>query len=341
MMDVVRKHLFRAVATVACRTGMDMSIAQKIWNEMAITMVAVPDPHPVPAVVREGPALLAAAPADEPDYGDREPGGWIRTTPKRPTKPVEPMAPPRPVKPEPEAESVAGSEEKEDTKLTPQQKLERQKQTTTEKLDKLRARQGTAKQTAKQKEADPKEIAKLEEKLAELNTKLEKFVAKAAKPNFEKWTPTWTKHFKTAADGARMVVNDDTKTGFVQYLNRLTPEAFKKPSYLEHAQEYFKQRAAAGVGLVADPAAKPVSKPEPVPEPEEELDEEEVEIAVAKPEDDDDEEVYEVTYDGELYTVGEHSRKVYKVTDEGDVPVTHLDDIKAVLGKLDKQLGKK
>ena len=171
---------------------------------------------------------------------------------------------------------------------------------------------------------DPKEIAKLEEKIKEINAKLEKFVAKAQKPNFEKWTPTWTKHFKTAADAVKLEVNDDTKGGFVQYLNALTPEEFKKPSYLEHATRYFQQRTAAGVGLLPDPAVK---------------EEEEAPVAVGGG-DDDDEEVYEVTYDGELYTVGEHSRKVYKVTEEGDVPVTHLDDIKAVLAKLDKQMGK-
>ena len=307
----IRSHFIRACLVVGERSGqqMDTSIREQIWAEM-VGEVYVP---PVVRQTTEVP-LLAAAPAEEVDYEalGRAPGGF--STPKRPTKPVEPKAPARPAKPADE-ESVAESEEKEDTKLSPQQKLEKQKNTTTEKLDKLRARQGTAKQTAKQKEADPKEIAKLEEKLKDINAKL----AKAQKPNFEKWTPTWTKHFKTAADAAKMEVNEDTKGGFVDYLNRLTLEEFKKPSYLEHATRYFQQRAAAGVGLLPDPAEKK-------------------EEAAAG--DDDDEEVYEVTYDGELYTVGEHSRKVYKVTEEGDVPVTHLDDIKAVLSKLDKQLGK-
>ena len=309
-MNVVRKNLFRAVSAIA----MDTSVAEKIWAEMTGTPVVQRQQ------VVEVPGLLAAAPAEQVDYEalGRAPGGF--STPKRPTKPVLPMAPERPVKPV-EEESVAESEEKEDTKLSPQQKLEKQRNTATEKLDKLRARQGTAKQTAKQKEADPKEIAKLEEKLKEINAKLEKLTAKAAKANFEKWTPTWAKHFKTAADAAKMEVNDDTKSDFVEYLNRQTPEDFKKYAYLQQAQRYFQQRAAAGTGLLPDPAVK------------------EEEVAVA-PEPDDDEEVYEVTYDGELYTVGEHSRKVYKVTEEGDVPVTHLDDIKAVLAKLDKQMGK-
>lgn len=315
----IRSHFIRACLVVGERSGqqMDTSIREQIWAEMTGEVY-------VPPVVRQTTEvpLLAAAPAEEVEYGDRAPGGaggGAFSTPKRPTKSVVPKAPERPAKPA-EEESVAGSEEKEDTKLSPQQKLEKQKNAATEKLDKLRARQGTAKQTAKQKEADPKEIAKLEEKLKELNGKLEKFAVKAQKPNFEKWTPTWTKHFKTAADAAKLEVNEETKSGFVEYLNRLTPEEFKKPSYLEHATRYFQQRAAAGVGLLPDPAVKE-------------------EVAVA-PEPDDDEEVYEVTYDGELYTVGEHSRKVYKVTEEGDVPVTHLDDIKAVLTKLDKQMGK-
>ena len=291
----IRSHFIRACLVVGERRGqqMDTSIREQIWAEMVGEEYIAPPP----AIVRNvGQELLAAAPANHVESPE---------TPKRPA----------PVKAA-DTESVA-SDEKEDTKLTPQQKLEKQKNVATEKLDKLRARQGTAKQTAKQKEADPKEIAKLEEKLKEINTKL----AKTQKPNFEKWTPTWTKHFKTAADTAKINVNEETKGDFVDYLNRLSAEEFKKPSYLEHAQRYFQQRAAAGTGLVPDPEIK----------------KEEVVVA---PEPDDDEEVYEVTYDGELYTVGENSRKVYKVTDEGDVPVTRLDDIKSVLAKLDKQLGK-
>lgn len=301
-MNAIRKNLFRAVAAIA----MDTSVAEKIWAVMTGMPVVEHQEVKIRSISEE---LLAAAPTNQVLSPE---------TPKKPTKPVEPKAP---VKKEMEEESVA---ESEDTKLSPQQKLEKQKNTVTEKLDKLRARQGTAKQTAKQKEADPKEIAKLEEKLKELTTKM----AKAQKPNFEKWTPTWTKHFKTAADAAKTEVNEDTKTGFVDYLNRLAPEEFKKPSYLEHAQQYFKQRAAAGVGLLPDPAAKDDGYGAP-----------ERPNWVEGPEDE-DEDVYEVTYDGELYTVGERSRKVYKVTEEGDVPVTHLDDIKAVLSKLDKQLGK-
>jgi hypothetical protein len=93
-----------------------------------------------------------------------------------------------------------------DAKLTPLQKIEKQLATTQEKLDKVRARQGTKKQTAKQKETDPAEIAKLEAKIPELQSKLEKEKlkesgggkakaekkAKEEKPkdNFPKWSPS-------------------------------------------------------------------------------------------------------------------------------------------------------
>lgn len=329
ILNAIRTSFLRAVATVASRHGedqVDTSICEEIWTEMVGTP-AIAEP---PAIVRQEMTIRTVADDDTAGYH----------TPPRPTKPVEPMAPARSVK-EPEEESVAESEEKEDTKLTPLQRLEKQKRTTTEKLDKLRARQGTAKQNAKQKEADPKEISKLEEKLKEIDGKLEKLTAKATKPNFEKWTPTWTKHFKTAADGAKMEVNEDTKSGLVDYVNRLTPEAFKKGSILEHAQAYFRQRAAAGVGLIPDASTKK-------PEPEEEDEEGETqaykgraaEVVAAEAEADDDEENYEVTYDGEMYIVGERSRAVFKATDEGDVRVRDLDTVQAVLKKLDKQLTK-
>ena len=123
-----------------------------------------------------------------------------------------PGAPARPVR-DMEVEEVAESVSKldldgDDAKLTPVQKVEKQLAATQEKLDKIRARQGTKKQTAKQKENDPAEIAKLEAKIPELQTKLEKEKLKeekksgggkkAEKPakedkpkeNFPKWTPS-------------------------------------------------------------------------------------------------------------------------------------------------------
>lgn len=96
------------------------------------------------------------------------------------------------------AESVRKLDLGEDDKLTPVQKIEKQLAATQEKLDKVRARQGTKKQTAKQKETDPTEIAKLEAKIPELQTKLEKEKLKSGggkkeekpKENFPKWTPS-------------------------------------------------------------------------------------------------------------------------------------------------------
>lgn len=88
-----------------------------------------------------------------------------------------------------------------DAKLTPVQKIEKQLAATQDKLDKIRARQGTKKQTPKQKENDPAEIAKLEAKIPELQTKLEKEKVKEEKKsgggkkedkpkeNFPKWSP--------------------------------------------------------------------------------------------------------------------------------------------------------
>jgi TolA-binding protein len=122
-----------------------------------------------------------------------------------------PGAPARPVR-EMEVEEVAESVSKlslgDDEKLTPVQKVEKQLAATQSKLDTLRARQGTKKQTAKQKEKDPEEIAKLEAKIPELQTKLEKEKLKEEKKsgggkktakdekepkpkeNFPKWTPS-------------------------------------------------------------------------------------------------------------------------------------------------------
>lgn len=291
LMQTIRAHFVRACLVVGERTNqqMDTSIRDQIWEVMSADM----DPF------RPQPALTI-----------REP-----VTPDRPTKPVEPNAPERPVKSEEDdAESV------EDTKLSPQQRLEKQKKTITEKLDKIRARQGTAKQTAKQKENDPKELAKLEEKLKEVTTKLDKLVAKTSKPNFEKWTPTWTKHFKTAAGSTE--VTAELKDDFVEFVNSKTPEQFKKFDILGIAKAYFEERNAAGTGLEPAPTEHVVSEPPKVERIDMEVDE------------DDDEDMHEVTYDGELYVVGEVTRKVYKATDEGDIPVTDLDTVQAVMKKL-------
>jgi hypothetical protein len=121
--------------------------------------------------------------------------------------PGAPARPAREMEVEELAESVSKLDlEEGDAKLTPIQKLEKQLAATQDKLDKIRARQGTKKQTAKQKENDPAEIAKLEAKIPELQTKLEKEKvkeekksgggkkekpAKEDKPkeNFPKWSP--------------------------------------------------------------------------------------------------------------------------------------------------------
>lgn len=136
------------------------------------------------------------------------------TPPRLARHTAEPPGAPARVKKEMEVEELAESVSKldlsdaasdADAKLTPVQKIEKQLATTQDKLDKIRARQGTKKQTAKQKENDPAEIAKLEAKIPELQTKLEKEKVKEekksgggkAKPakedkpkeNFPKWSP--------------------------------------------------------------------------------------------------------------------------------------------------------
>jgi hypothetical protein len=199
------------------------------------------------------------------------------------------------------AESVAGSVE--NTKLSPLQRAEKQVTTTTEKLDKIRARQGTAKQTQKQKEKDPEDIRKLEEKLKEATAKLEKLAPKPApevvlekKVNMAKWTPTWKKHYEAAGN------KPEQKEEFMQYINAMTDAVYNASSYEAHAKAFAN-------------AKKPAA---PVPEPAE------------------DEEVTEVEYDGETYVVGDVSGKVWKVDEETkvDIPVHDLDTIKAVSNKL-------
>jgi hypothetical protein len=203
------------------------------------------------------------------------------------------------------AESVAGSVE--NTKLTPLQRAEKQVTTTTEKLDKIRARQGTAKQTQKQKEKDPEDIRKLEEKLKEATAKLEKLApapvaataptpAPEKKVNMAKWTPTWKKHYEAAGN------KPEQKEEFMQYINAMTETVYNASSYEAHTKAFANVKA---------PAA-------PVPEPAA------------------DEEVTEVEYDGETYVVGDVSGKVWKVDEETevDIPVHDLDTIKAVTDKL-------
>lgn len=202
------------------------------------------------------------------------------------------------------AESV--DETVENTKLTPLQRAEKQVTTTTEKLDKIRARQGTAKQTQKQKEKDPEDIRKLEEKLKEATAKLEKLQPKKAAPevvlekkvNMAKWTPTWKKHYEAAGN------KPEQKEEFMQYINAMTDAVYNASSYEAHAKAFANSKTPA-------PTA-------PVPEPAE------------------DEEVTEVEYDGETYVVGDVSGKVWKVDEETevDIPVHDLDTMQAVLTKL-------
>lgn len=262
---------------------------------------------------------------------------------------------------EPAPAAPAAEEAEEDTKLTPQQRLEKQLRTSTEKLDKIRARQGTAKQTPKQKEADPAEMEKLTKKIEEINGKLAKLAApkpakkgkKAAEPapepapvaapepvaeppkkkakkaaapapepvaapepaapakeHLAKWTPTWTKQFKAAADAAKQEVTDALKAEFKEKLNALTAEEFKDWSPAQHCEAFFKSRNA---------------------EHEEKLFAATTTFAV----EDADEEVWEVKLEGQLYTVGEKTRNVYRVTDKGDEPVVgDLDLVNKVLEKL-------
>lgn len=211
-------------------------------------------------------------------------------------------------------------DEKEDSKLTPLQRLEKQVRNTTDKINTIRSRQG-AKQTPKQKEKDPEDLKKLSAKLVEIEGKLKKLTEKTEKKHMEKWTPTWVKHYKAAGG------KDDEKTAFQEYVNGLTEAEFKKSSYAEHAKAY---------------VSRPVPKVEPeVEEEEEEVEEEEAEEEV-EPEaeeeeaEDEDEDVVEVEYDHETFIVGTISKKVYRVTEQGDVPVQDLDLISAVLKKFKK-----
>jgi hypothetical protein len=161
----------------------------------------------------------------------------------------------------PTINSGAGSvvdDEKEDTKLSPLQRMEKQLRTTVDKINAIRTRQG-GKQTPKQKEKDPEDLKKLSAKLTELEGKLKKLNEKTEKKHMEKWTPTWLKHYKAAGG------KDDEKTAFQEYVNGLTEAEFKKSSYAEHAKAY---------------VSRPVPKVEPVQEEEveEEADEEEEEV---------------------------------------------------------------
>lgn len=201
-------------------------------------------------------------------------------------------------------------DEKEDTKLTPLQRLEKQQRTTSEKINVIRNRQG-GKQTPKQKEKDPEDLKKLIAKLTEVEGKIAKITEKAAKKNMEKWTPTWTRHYKTA--GGR----DDEKTAFQEYVNALSETEFKK-SWDVIAKEFVARNA----------------KPEPM---EEEEEEEEKPKAKPVPEED-DEEVVEVEFDHEDFIVGEKTHKVYRVTEEGDIPVEDLDLISDVIKKFKKMM---
>lgn len=196
-------------------------------------------------------------------------------------------------------------DEKEDTKLTPLQRLEKQQRTTSEKINVIRNRQG-AKQTPKQKEKDPEDLKKLVAKLTEIEGKLAKLTEKATKKNMEKWTPTWTRHYKAA--GGR----DDEKTAFQEYVNALSEAEFKK-TWDVIAKEFVARNA----------------KPEPM---------EEEEAPKPKPEDDEDEEVVEVEFDHEDFIVGEKTHKVYRVTEDGDIPVEDLDLIASVIKKFKKMM---
>lgn len=239
-----------------------------------------------------------------------------------------------------EIESDAGSD---DSKLTPMQKLEKQLATTREKLDKIRARQGTKKQTAKQKEKDPEEMEKLETKIPEIEGKIEKLREKeakaAAKPapkpkaapkpkeesteNFSKWTPTAKKQLTAAAATAGKEADDALQFAVQYYLNGLTAEQFKAKKFADHLGDFF----------------KPIP-PEPKSEVEEveaEIDEilaEPPKLERAVPEPESDEENYEIELNSKQYLVGQRSMAVFEVTPDGDERVYDPDTVNAVLETL-------
>ena len=276
--------------------------------------------------------------------------------------------------------STAGSDAEEDTKLSPQQRLEKQSRTLTAKVDTIRARQGTAKQTTKQKEKDPEDLAKSVAKLAEVDAKLLKLTEKHPKKHMEKWTPTWTKHFK-AANG-----KDDEQAAFQEYINAMTEAEFKKSSYAEHAVAYVARvpkAAAPKAAAPKAPAAAAAAAASAAPAPKKNMEKwtptwaknfktelskveqvafqeyvnamPEVEykklsyakhaeayvkhVAASAASASEDEDVVPVSYDGEDFIVGSLTRSVYRVTEQGDVPVEDMDTAIAVLKKYEQLMG--
>jgi len=273
--NVIRESYIRACTTVYARHGAEMeeAVRGEIWTEMMVDMSAWQE-ITIPKLEKEKPKKEESFPKT--------------------------------------ADKLDSDDEKEDTKLTPLQRLEKQQRTTSEKINVIRYRQN-GKQTPKQKEKDPEDLKKLIAKLAEVEAKITKLTEKAAKKNMEKWTPTWTRHYKNA--GGR----DDEKTAFQEYVNALSETDFKK-SWDVIAKEFVARNA----------------KPEPMEEDEPEEEEEPVKKPV--PEDDEDEGVIEVQYDHEDFIVGEKSHKVYRVTEEGDIPVEDLDLISDVIKKFKKMM---
>lgn len=339
MLAAIRTHYVRAFATVYGRNGLneDTILRNAIWEEMIADTSARAASPDVAALTQQIDKLLI----------DTAP-----TTPKAKAPPKEaPGAPARPVRPVEEA----STDGEEDTKLTPEQRLRRQLTTTQEKLDKIRARMGSARQTQKQKEKDPEEADKLAAKIAEIEGKLaakagggkrvraepepkpaeeapkpveeEKPAKKAKKVKAEepeekkaehmpKWTPTWLKHFKAAADAAKREVTDAEKVAFKTRINELTDAQYKEWTPAEHCKAYFDAFKTPEVALA------------PAPEP----------PKIERKVEEEDEDVWPVKLRGDDYVVGDKSHKVYKVTPDGDELIdSDLDLINEVLEELGRQ----
>jgi DNA repair exonuclease SbcCD ATPase subunit len=254
------------------------------------------------------------------------------------------------------AEDTEDEPEKGDVKLTPIQKLEKQKETANEKLTKLNEKIAGGKSKIPDKDAENKTkleevISKFDEKITEAQAKEAKKAAKPApakakaekapekapetapkaekaeeaKKHVPRITPAMTTKLKEAFETASAEWDDKYKKEFVTQVNSLSDEQFAEFALEGHMSRFANTHApAAGGGGAAAPKPKSLTVAELVKQNKNlkqvspgVFQHKTTGEMVTGPAEDADEEFEEKKHDGDDYIVGETTKRVYKPCEDG------------------------
>lgn len=205
---------------------------------------------------------------------------------------------------------------------------------------------GKVKDTDKQAE----KIAKEKAKLAKLETKSpasvkeepKKEEAKPAKKEekekrIKRMSPVMSGQLKKALEDAGLEFSDKLKKEFVEYVDDLADDDFKKVGLADHMRDFAKLKAPSKAPEEEVPISQPTSSaaggPENIQLSLEELQKIDMVASVEPagtfwdadngrfvkgPEVDEDEDMEEVKFDGKDYVVGEKTGRVYEARESGD-----------------------